>query len=348
MVQAREYANFLRAAGADVTVWAETGPPPGRYDIAHLFNLDLPLETARQLRQARACAERVLLSTIHHRERWMAELHTRARSGAAGIVARAVPLHRFEALRGAWVARRRPAQLPEAMRQLLGGVRRRQRQILAGIDARLVLADGERRSLQADFGVRGEGLLVPNGAAVSDGDAPRGLPAEFLLCVARVEARKNPLTLIAAAERLDVPVVFVGSPNAHHRALTDRFRARVEESPHASWLAQLDRASLSAVYRAAACHVLPSWCEVVPLVDLEAAAAGTRVVTTSRGHTDEYLGDLARYWEPETGVDGLVEEISRSLCGPPPVAPDDRRWTWERAGQALVEAYEAAATLPPR
>lgn len=338
MVQARAYGDFLERAGLDVTRWGEAGPPPGRYDVAHLFNIDLSLEAARRLRQGRRCASRVVLSTIHHREAWMAELHALARSGAAGVLAR-LPLPVYETLRDAWIARRHPSQVRSAAGQLLRGMRRQQREILGAVDLVLPLADGERRSLFDDFGFDGPQATVPNGAALLDGELPHGMPSEYLLCVARVEARKNPLALIDAAERLDVPVVFVGAANTHHRTLVQRFRERVRASSHATWLDRLDRRGVSAAYRGAACHVLPSWCEVVPLVDLEAAAAGARVVTTRRGHTDEYLAERhARFWDPASGVDGLTATIAASLAAPAP--EPEVRWTWEATGRALVTAYE--------
>jgi len=281
----------------------------------------------------------------------MEELHREARAGLAKAVATHLSLERFEGLRGVALASRQPDQLREATRQLLTGPRRRQAQLLRQVDSCLTLAEGERVSLQQDFGFTGTSLLVPNGASEHEGDPPGGLPREFLLCVGRLEARKNQLALANVAERLDLPLVLVGPFNRRHKRISEEIQRRVRESSRISWFPQLPRHRVLALQRAATCHVLPSWCEVVPQVDLEAARAGTRVVTTTRGHTDEYLGDQATYWDPASRERGLACAVERTLEQAPPQLTDPDALSWERVGQRLLDSYRAisvtAAEEPP-
>jgi glycosyltransferase involved in cell wall biosynthesis len=335
----RRYADYLRQAGVDVTVWSSDRDPPGRYDVGHVLNLDWPVEVARQVAAARRRCDRVVLSPIHHRESWMAVLNRRARGGLSGKLGRRVSVERFEAMRGAALALRAPRQLPEAARQLVLGVRSRQRQVLDSVDLCLPLARGEEDSLAEDFGFRGPARHVPNAAEHVDEPPPPGLPSEFLLCVGRVEARKNQLDLLEAAELLDLPVVLAGPPNARHRALVGAVAERERSSSAVTWLRTLPRRQVLALYGAAEAHVLPSWCEVVAQVDLEAVAAGTRLVTTARGHMDEYLGDDALYWDPPSGPERLAEAIARVLERPRP-APRPDRFPMEDVGGRLLRAYE--------
>jgi glycosyltransferase involved in cell wall biosynthesis len=339
------YVRFLKEAGADVTLWRGDREPPGRYDIGHVMNLDWPVEVARQTAAARRRCRRVVLSPVHHRDAWMAQLHRRARAGLARRVAARTSLERFEALRGAALAVRAPRQLPEATRQLALGVRRRQRAVLDAVDLCLTLASGEEDSLAEDFGFDGPTRRVPNSAHGSAAPLPRGLPAEFLLCVARIEARKNHLPLLDAAEALDMPLVLAGPPNTRHRALVRAVEERERSSKGVIWLRELPRAQVLSLYTAAACHVLPSWCEVVAQVDLEAVTAGTRVVTTRHGHMHEYLGEDAVYWDPGSGAEGLAPAVAAALERPLP-APAPGRFDAMENARKLLDAYEAVLGLP--
>ena len=85
------------------------------------------------------------------------------------------------------------------------------------------------------------------------------------------------------------------------------FRKLVEGSRHLRWLPTLSHEEILPSTGAARLHVLASWFEVAPLVDLEAAVAGCRVVTTTHGHTSEYLGDWGVYWSPETRERGAAD-----------------------------------------
>lgn len=339
----QRYIQYLREAGVDASAWSSDRDPPGRYDVGHVLNLDWPVEVARQTAAARRCCDRVVLATIHHRDTWMELLHREARRGLAGRLAARVSLERFEALRGLTLAARAPRQLPEATRQAVLGVRRRQGQVLESVDLCLPLARGEEDSLAEDFGFRGPTHLVPNSAEHVDVPAlPPDLPDEFLLCVGRIEARKSQLDLLDAARTLDLPVVLAGPPNLRHRALVAAVEERERSSSSVIWLRDLPRVRVLSLYGAAACHVLPSRCEVVSQADLEAAAAGTRLVTTTRGHMDEYLGDDAVYWDPVTGREALAAAVSAALERPRP-DPDPGRFPMEDVGQALLSAYAAAA-----
>ena len=337
--QVDSYVRHLRSADVDVTLWSSESDPPGRYDVGHVMNLDWPVEVARQAAAARRCCERVVLSPVHHRDAWMEDLHRGGRAGLAGRLADRTTLERFESLRSVALGVRAPRQLPEAGRQLVTGVRRRQRAVLDSVDLSLTLAHGEEQSLLEDFGFDGATCRVPNSAEVADGDPPAGLPAEFLLCVGRVEARKNQLALLDAARELDLPVVLAGPPNRRHRAHVRAVEERVRSSSAFVWLRELPRQQVLSLFAASACHVLPSWCEVVAQVDLEARAAGARVVTTSRGHMREYLNGDATYWDPDAGVPGLADAISTALDRPSPM-PAPRRFDPAASAEWLLDAYE--------
>lgn len=342
--QVDRYAKAIRERGGEAVVWCSTERPTGRYDVAHLLNLDWPLETARQFELARRCADRVVISPIYPRREWVAEFHVAGRSGIANGVSQVVGVDGFKRLRNCRWALTNPALRFEGARQLINGVARRQRQILEQCDAWFPLATAERHAVEEDFAVRaGCAVTVPNGASWSD-DSPRtrGLPQRFILCAGRIEAGKNQLAVAEALRRLNLPGVFVGPANPRHRSYVKRFSNLVERSKNLIWTGELPREELLSLYQRADAHVLASWYEVVPLVSLEATAAGCPVVQGTRSYASEYLCPSATYWDLQTGVDGLMSAIRQSLAKPrnfSQVAEHRQKLDWSQVGDRLMTAY---------
>lgn len=352
--QLRQYARAVTERGGEATVSVGTQPPEGRFDVAHVFNVDWPLETAHQMELALRCADRVVLSPVHHDRRWEEEYHRAGRHGLSRTVASVVGVDGFMALRGLAQAGRTHELRSEAARQLVRGVAGRQRWMLEAADSWLVASPAEADSIVADFGVaRRPAHVIRNGGDwVEDAAPPASLPRDFVLCVARVEARKNQLALARALTAVGVPGVFVGVPNPRHRAYVERFAAYVARHPSLTWLPSLDRMRTLALFRHARAHALASWYEVAALVDSEAAVAGTRVMTTARGHSRDVLGDAAVYWDPASGDAGLVDKLRETLGRSPEpgsVPRFRRELAWSRIRDDVARAYgiaEPAAHAP--
>jgi glycosyltransferase involved in cell wall biosynthesis len=342
--QLRQYARAVTERGGEALLHTEPTRPPGRFDLAHVFNVDWPLEAARHMDIALACADRVVLSPVHHDRRWEGVYHAQGRAGAHRQVASSVGLDGFMRLRGAAQAAAVPRLWAEAGGQLVRGVTRRQRQILERADAWFVASPGETDAICADFEVapRPVHVIRNGGEWVDDGSGLPPLPDEFVLCVARVEARKNQLALARALVDLRVPGIFVGAPNPRHRAFVARFAAYVDEHPMLTWLPTLGRRETLAMFGRARLHALASWYELAALVDSEAAVAGCSIVTTSRSHSRDVIGDAAVYWDPGTGHDGLVAALGRGLDRTPE-AETVRRFrnelAWERIREDVARAY---------
>jgi len=70
-----------------------------------------------------------------------------------------------------------------------------------------------------------------------------------------------------------------------------------------------------------------------------------RVVTTPRGSTREYFGDLVEYANP-LSVRSIAAAIERSLDRPPLpglAARVRERYTWDRAAAATLAVYQKLA-----
>ncbi|HEY7574805.1 MAG TPA: glycosyltransferase family 1 protein [Thermoanaerobaculia bacterium] len=104
---------------------------------------------------------------------------------------------------------------------------------------------------------------------------------------------------------------------------------------------------LVALYRHAAAFVCPSLYEGFGLPVLEAMACGAPVALSNAGSLPEVGGDVAEYFDPESG-DSMVEAVTALLS--PSVAAERRRrgierartFSWDRTIAGTVESYRRA------
>lgn len=162
----------------------------------------------------------------------------------------------------------------------------------------LFLSDTERRLAKDWFGVEPAGTVVYNGVAVGSGEDPTAFANrqgifDYVLCVGRIEPRKNQLLLVEALRGSGISVVLIGAVS--DRRYADLVAARGEGMVHMIGRVPPNSGLLRSAFRGARVFALPSWTEGGPLAALEAAMAGTPLVLGSGGSEQEYFGDFARY-----------------------------------------------------
>ncbi|MGC4113077.1 MAG: glycosyltransferase [Myxococcales bacterium] len=203
-----------------------------------------------------------------------------------------------------------------------------------------------------ELGARGRIAPVVNATEPPPAEAatallPRGLPPKFLLSAGRIEPRKNQLALVEALAGFRMPLVLVGDPGPMHANYLRRVRTAAVRAG-AMVLPAQPRPTLFALLQKAQAHVAPAWYETPGLVSLEAAAAGTRVVTTDRGSTREYFGDQAIYLDPAHAT-SMRAAVGQALGQPKDLTLRARvlkEFTWARAGEQTLAAYRGALDGP--
>lgn len=216
-------------------------------------------------------------------------------------------------------------------------------EVLDGVD--LLLPNGlvEQELLRDEYKLMTPYRLIPNGVdpifyyANPEKFIKRFGLKDFILCVGRICRRKNQMALIKAARAINQQVILIGPINDYQYYQA----CRQEGEGRARFLGALNQSWIASAYAACSVHVLPSWYETPGLVNLEAGLAGSKLVTTDRGTTREYLGEMAWYCSPETF--SVKESLRKALYSPPLPGLKEHilvNYTWDRVARLTFQAYQ--------
>ena len=318
---------------------------PAQYDLVHLFNLTLPGITGGFARAAVAAGVPFVVTALH--EDWERTLMPRI--GAQELFRR----H----LTGEWDEHLLRRGL-EDLRRIPPGARPGNELTASHAACLLASGESERERLLRDYPLALRVEVMHFGAELPDADpagaggfAARHGIGDYVLCVGRLETRKNQLMLLQALRNDRVPLVFVtgGFTWPDQQAYAGLCRSFWRRAP-TLFLERLDAAELVSAFRGARALVMPSWEELPGLVALEAAALGCPVVASSTGTLHSYLGDSAIYCDPGN-PESIRQAVFMALSDPPQPALVERArsHTWERAARELAELYaQVLAETDPR
>jgi glycosyltransferase involved in cell wall biosynthesis len=337
--------------GVDTQISAEAEPDLAGYDAVHLFGLVRPQEAWLQARNARRQGKPVFLSTVYC-DVW--EFERIARSGPVGWIARHSNRDVIEALKAAGRGVNNREWSRGSLALFLRGFSHMQREVVAL--SSLLLPDSRSEWLRVahDLGldpVDDRVAVVPNGfdteafsSSGVNGPPPPAHLQQFkdcILCVARLEGRKNQPNLIEAVRGTDMTLVLAGQPTANQSRYVQRVKAAAASLDNVHVLGGVTPEEKACLYSLARVHVLPSWMETTGLSSLEAAVAGCSVVVSPNGDTREYFGDDVEYCEPASPA-SIRDAILRARLREPSAALENRirtEYTWMRSAEATYRAY---------
>jgi glycosyltransferase involved in cell wall biosynthesis len=320
-------------------------------DLVHLVNLTQTQDTFVQILNAERQQKKVALSTVY----WNRE---ELEGGSASLGDdyrepfryKARRVRRSVLRRAGLLGRRKAMEYRKKDLFYMMGHFRQVSEIIRRADILLPNSLLERDLILRDFPVDpGKPFaVVVNG--IDPGRFDPGVPQEkntffreyglrdYILCVGRIEKRKNQHLLLEALEGFRLPVVCVGGGNDREYAFGLTSRMRSGDLHVTSW----PHERIREVYALARLHVLPSYYETPGLASLEAGAAGVNIVVGDRGTEREYFGDHAEYCDP-TCKESLRAAVERALDRPAPAEALRRhireRFTWDRAALQTLDAY---------
>lgn len=165
---------------------------------------------------------------------------------------------------------------------------------------------------------------------------------DFVLNVARLEPRKNQLSLIKALEGTGLKLIIIGNQFVVPEYTKLCF---MEDKKNVLFINELSHNDplLASAYAAAKVFVLPSSAETPGISALEAALAGSCVVVTQRGGAQEYLQKFARYVNPNS-----IEDIKNKVLSAWEDNLDKQKqklyilsnFSWPRVAKLTLEAYQ--------
>jgi len=337
VVQLEEMLPYLREAGLEVTLTGEQSPDLSGYDVVHTINLDRPDEPYRHCLNAVAQGRPVVISPVHTDMseflEWGDPDYWELPDPAAGV------------------PEPHPAPPPPPVEgRARARLHQQRKAVLDWATVYLPNAHVNAEYLCRAFGMDlHRTVVVPN--AVREGFFdPRpdlfvsryGL-RDFVLCVGRIESKKNQLSLAAAMRGTDIPLVLVGRP--YPPSYLELCRRYAGDNLH--HLEELTEEELASAYAAAKVHALVSWVELPGLVSLEAGAAGCNIVSTDRGSPREYLGEYAWYCDPRS-LDSIREAVLAAFQAPRSEALREHiraSYTWDQAARRTLEGYQLAIAL---
>lgn len=166
--------------------------------------------------------------------------------------------------------------------------------------------------------------------------------SDFILCVGRIEPKKNQLNLLKALCDVKIPIVFIGSLSSYHKSYVNKFLKLIKKFPNVKYLNYLDRNMLLSAYAAAKVHVLPSWFEAPGLVSMEAAINGCSIVTTNQGYAKDYFGNFAWYCDSRD-TDSIGQAVLNAYNAPINKKLKDKiitQYTYDKITPQIIKIYK--------
>jgi glycosyltransferase involved in cell wall biosynthesis len=163
-----------------------------------------------------------------------------------------------------------------------------------------------------------------------------------ILCVGRIEGRKNQLNLIKALMDTGLYLTIIGKPSPNHIGYYNECAELVASNDKMQIIEHIDHKELAAIFKAAKVHVLPSWFETTGLSSLEAAIMECNIVVTPKGDTIDYFKDLAYYCQPDD-IKSIKEAVLRAYQEPYSDLLKQmilENYVWEKTAEQTLDAYK--------
>ena len=312
------------------------------YDLVHLFNVTRIADTYLFYSNAKRQRKKIAISPIYHSFVDMADFYSfRYRLPFFHITG-------YLALKEAYYALR--VRSGFSLKSITAYTRA-VKEVLTGCDIVIPNSSSEVQSIVDELGISPRCTVVPNGADMRFREvAYRNERKNIILCIGRIEPRKNQLAVIDAflliKEKLpeDTKLVFYGAVNTTHMGYVREFRKRVQGNiTQISYLGAVAHEEVLAAMDQSRLVVLASFFETTGLVGLEALSGGAGVLITNRGYTKDYFEGLATFCNPysvQSVAAGMIEAFENSCAlNPESVENLSQIYNWENAARLTLDAY---------
>jgi glycosyltransferase involved in cell wall biosynthesis len=271
------------------------------------------------------------------------EYEKRNRKGIGGLVFRLLNSGQIEYLKAIarWLINGDPIK---SKYYLLRGHKPSIRKIAFGASVLLPNSDNEAERffsfMKTRFAYR-KVVNAINSNIFNESVVANALYENHILCVGRIEGRKNQLNLIKAVLQTPYHLTIIGKPSPNHISYYQECKFLASKSNKIQFIEHIEHEELVSIYRAAKVHVLPSWFETTGLSTLEAAVMECNIVITKKGDTEEYFRDYAYYCDPNDvmSIKSAIEIAYKSPINPELKNFILQNYTWEKTAEQTKKAY---------
>lgn len=229
---------------------------------------------------------------------------------------------------------------PGSFYYLIRGYRKSIQKVLKNCSALLPNSESELKRLKSDYVFNCEVDIVPNAVDTTFFKEKIGKEKKGVLCVARIEGRKNQLNLIKAIKQTNLHLTIIGNASPNH---IEYYKACKRESNNQIlFIDHIDQAALLKHYQKARIHAMVSWFETTGLSSLEAAACGCNIVISDKGDQVDYFNKEAFYADP-----GDVNSIKNALLKADKASKPEmlmqrinENYTWQKTAEQTFAAYK--------
>lgn len=320
------------------------------YDIVHLFNVTRIQETYWYSKNAKRAGKPIILSTIY----WdNTDVEKKSEIGLRLFLNKFLSLNTIEYLKTIARLFTQKEFNIATLQLLLKGFKRLQLETVKNTNYFLPNAEIEMAMFHKSFSPNKQlpYLVVPNAVNsnifITTPNSEKNIfkYKDCILCVGRIDPRKNQLNLVRAFKNSNKKLVFIGQHAPNHKSYMNKILHEATENMF--FLGWMDNENISEFYKLAKVHVCPSWYETPGLASLEAASFGCNIVITDLGSTREYFGDYAYYCEPDSII-SIKSAVECAFNNPKSDILQNivlNKYIWEETANKTLEAYNKVLTI---
>ncbi len=352
-VQIENTASELRKLGVEVDIATKVIKDLSKYDLVHIFQLDWTPETYFYAREAHKQHKPIVLSPIHHSLKEVKEYDSKYAYGFRRVSRLLFKdQHHRDTFKNVYRALFDTRKLFPTLYSVFKGLKNMHISALKFSNVVLVQTEAEAKDLISTYGVNIKWEKVHNG--VSDSfltlNNLQNIVGEtdYIVCVGRIEPRKNNLSIIEAVKELrnetkkDIKLVFVGTKSTKkHMEYIYLFDKALHENSWIKYLGKVDYSLMPSIYKYAKVSVSASWFETTGLTSLEALFCETNAVAAGE-RAREYLQDLVSYCDPSS-IGSIKKALKNEYFADRPKVSSQmkKNYTWKTAAQETFEVYNS-------
>lgn len=340
--QLEETAEGLRQMGVTVDVYLSNQKIDySQYDLLHFFNIIRPADV---IAHAKKSGKPYVISTIFVEYGTVKE---EGRQGIVGMIKKMFSESTFEYIKTIARAVKNGEKIV-SKDYLLWGHDASIRWVAKHAKMLLPNSNSEYSRFAAKYKLSTPFHVVPNGINIASASKQYPHSEKYknsIICMGRIESRKNQLNLIRALNNTPYQLYIHGKPSPNNMVYYEQCKAEAAANIHVE--GHLDEDMLYTAYSNAKVHVLPSYFETTGLSSLEAAVMGCNIVVTDKGDTRDYFANDAWYCEPDD-VTSIKRAIDAAFDAPYDENFKKRilsEYTWKRAAEETFAAYSDVLKL---